>query len=64
MVELLLSFIYRMQNVLVKNGYAWHYKKYSKNKTLDQLEESEMEKNLGLWADPAPVAPWEFRHLK
>lgn len=46
---------------LVKAGFAWHYTAYSKDPELARLEaEARLEKR-GLWADPAPVAPWEFR---
>lgn len=46
---------------LVKAGLAWHYKQYSKNKTLDAIEQQAREQKLGLWADKDPVAPWEWR---
>lgn len=49
---------------LVKNGYAWHFKKYSKDKRLAELEIQARENKLGLWADPNPIPPWEFRHNK
>ena len=46
---------------LVRNGYAWHYKQYSSDKQLAKLEQEARVKKLGLWKDPSPVAPWEFR---
>jgi len=46
---------------LVKAGLAWHYKHYSKSKTLDAIEEQARNKKLGLWADKDPIAPWEWR---
>jgi len=51
-----------LNNELLKNGFAWHYKKYSQDKTLAQLENTARANKLGLWLDPNPVAPWEFRH--
>lgn len=49
---------------LVKLGCAWHYKKYSKDQSLDLLESKARESKLGLWNDPNPVAPWEYRKLE
>lgn len=46
---------------LVATGYAWWYRDYSKDKSMGQLEAVAKEKRLGLWADPNPVPPWEFR---
>ncbi|MEL1246240.1 thermonuclease family protein [Flavobacterium sp. DGU11] len=46
---------------LVKAGFAWHYKQYSKSKTLDAIEQQARDKKLGLWADKNPEAPWEWR---
>lgn len=48
---------------LVENGFAWHYKRYSKDESLDLLEANARAKKLGLWAGENPVAPWEFRKL-
>jgi micrococcal nuclease len=48
---------------LIENGFAWHYKKYSKDESLDQLEANARTKKLGLWVDENPIAPWEFRKL-
>lgn len=50
--------------LLVKNGLAWHYKAYSKDKNLAKLEENARKKRIGLWADKNPIAPWEFRKGK
>ncbi|AWX44795.1 Micrococcal nuclease [Flagellimonas maritima] len=46
---------------LLKCGYAWHYKKYSKDKSLADIEVEAKERGLGLWQDTAPVPPWEWR---
>ena len=47
--------------VLVRGGYAWVYRKYSNDAELLELEAQAMEKGLGLWADPNPIPPWEWR---
>jgi endonuclease YncB( thermonuclease family) len=47
---------------LVANGYAWWYREYSpKEAKLQQLEFQARQARRGLWADPRPVAPWQFR---
>ncbi|GAB5565174.1 MAG: thermonuclease family protein [Winogradskyella sp.] len=49
---------------LVKNGLAWHYKKYSKDSVLQALEDEARENKLGLWQDKNAIAPWDWRELK
>ena len=46
---------------LVAAGYAWWYRTYSKDRTLEELEQIARTTRRGLWADPKPVPPWEFR---
>lgn len=46
---------------MIKAGYAWHYKQYSKSKELSHLEDKARERHIGLWADENPQAPWEWR---
>jgi len=46
---------------MVQNGFAWHYKAYSKDARLTAAEEAARLAKLGLWADRAPVPPWDFR---
>jgi micrococcal nuclease len=46
---------------LVATGNAWHYAAYSKDKSLAQLQADARGKQIGLWAQPSPVAPWQFR---
>ncbi|CAG0912171.1 unnamed protein product, partial [Cyprideis torosa] len=41
--------------------YAWHYRKYSKDPNLQALEDEARKAKRGLWADPDPVAPWDWR---
>jgi micrococcal nuclease len=49
---------------MLKAGLAWHYRKYSKDKTLQTLEDAAKKAGKGLWADPKSVAPWDFRRKK
>jgi endonuclease YncB( thermonuclease family) len=53
---------------MVNAGMAWHYKKYEKEQSLsDRLlyanaEQEARTRKVGLWHDPTPVPPWEWRH--
>ena len=50
-----------VNQALVKAGLAWHYRQYSKNELLTEIEAEAREAKIGLWADNDPVAPWEWR---
>ena len=49
---------------LVEAGLAWHYTQYSTDTAYSAAEARARIMGLGLWADPAPVAPWEWRKHK
>ncbi len=49
---------------LVKNGLAWHFKKYSDSQEYAQLETEAKNNKIGLWSEPNPTAPWEWRKPK
>jgi len=49
---------------MVNEGLAWHYRKYSKSIELARTEAEAKAAKKGLWADPNPVPPWEFRKLE
>ena len=46
---------------MVATGNAWHYAAYSKDQSLAQLQSQARAQQIGLWAQPDPVAPWQFR---
>lgn len=46
---------------MINAGFAWHYKHYSKDLGLAAAENNARAAKRGLWVDPYPVAPWEFR---
>jgi micrococcal nuclease len=46
---------------LVRAGYAWWFRKYSRDGRLARLEEEARAGRRGLWADRSPEAPWDFR---
>lgn len=51
----------------VRAGMAWHYKEYELEQTPSErlayarAEQSARADRRGLWRDPEPVPPWEFR---
>lgn len=45
----------------VQLGMAWVYPKYNKDPVLPAIERAAKLTGLGLWADHAPVPPWEWR---
>jgi len=49
---------------LVANGYAWHYKRYSKDEALGKAEEKAKSAKLGLWSTAKPIPPWDYRKKK
>ena len=53
-----------LNRLLISNGYAWHYKKYSKDETLAELENQARVDKIGLWQDKKPIAPWDWRRGK
>jgi micrococcal nuclease len=50
-----------LSHELVRAGFAWWFQKYSTDATLKALESEAREAHRGLWADPSPVAPWDWR---
>lgn len=49
---------------MLEYGLAWHFKRYDNSKTYSQLEQKALEKKIGLWKDPNPTPPWEWRIRK
>lgn len=46
----------------VERGMAWVYDKYNLDASLPAVQAAARSRGAGLWADPVPVPPWEFRH--
>ena len=53
-----------VNEALLQAGLAWHYKKYDKNPDWAKMEDDARRNRVGLWAEDAPIAPWDFRHPK
>jgi micrococcal nuclease len=52
-----------LNHELVKAGYAWWYRKYAPgNAVLEKFEKEAREAKAGLWNNPHPIPPWDFRH--
>ena len=49
---------------LVKAGLAWQFTRYDKTKELAELEAAARKAKIGLWSEPAPVAPWDWRQAE
>lgn len=49
---------------MVKLGMAWHFTKYSSDKTYAKLEQDARKKKIGLWQDNNPTPPWQWRKPK
>jgi endonuclease YncB( thermonuclease family) len=49
---------------MVKQGMAWHFKKYSSDPLYAQLEITARKNKVGLWQEAGAVAPWEWRVTK
>ena len=51
-------------------GMAWHYKEYSREQSPEdrqryaKAEDRARDARQGLWADRAPMAPWDFRKAR
>lgn len=54
-----------VNQVLVKEGWCWSYRKYAAGDAeLERLEHEAKEAKKGLWQDTAPVPPWLYRKTR
>jgi len=49
---------------LISEGLAWHYTRYSSELALGRAQREARKARRGLWQDPDPVPPWEFRRRR
>ena len=64
LVALVTVFQSLVNQQLVKAGFAWVYTRYCDRPICERwkvLEQEAREARRGLWADPNPIRPWEFR---
>ena len=50
-----------LNELLVEEGWAWHYTRYSKDQRLAEREATARRSRRGLWVDSRAMPPWEFR---
>ncbi len=46
---------------LVRQGAAWQYRQYDDSEEVAQMERDARQAGRGLWAEPNPVPPWDWR---
>jgi len=46
---------------MVEQGFAWCYDQYLKDVACYQKQTDAQQSRRGLWSDPTPLAPWEYR---
>jgi endonuclease YncB( thermonuclease family) len=53
-----------VNELLIKNGFAWVYKKYYNRSRVNWmiLEDKAKRNKLGLWKQDNPLEPWKFRN--
>ena len=59
--EIILEDGTNLNKLLIENGFAWHFKKYSKDEEYSRLENEAKLGKKGLWADENPIPPWIWR---
>lgn len=51
-----------LQEFLLKSGYAWVWARYCRNcQEWEKLQAEAQENGRGLWVNPDPIPPWEWR---
>ena len=50
-----------LNDLLLANGFAWWYQRYSHDEQRHELEDNARRHKLGLWHDAQPDAPWDYR---
>lgn len=50
-----------LNGLMIRAGLAWHFTKYDNFQELADEEAQARAARRGLWADPTPVAPWDWR---
>jgi endonuclease YncB( thermonuclease family) len=49
---------------MLRRGMVWHYKEYDKTEAWAELEQKARSNKTGLWQQPSPTPPWQFRKEK
>lgn len=51
-----------VNRAMVAAGMAWAYRRYLHDPSLLAVERDAVRGRRGLWADPHPIPPWQWRH--
>jgi len=52
-----------LSHALVRAGLAWHFKRYSSDRRLADEERVARDAKVGLWSQPNPTPPWDWRRV-
>ena len=55
---------FSISRLMVASGSAWVYSEYSHDALLRSAQQRAKVQKVGLWADPNPMPPWEYRKNK
>ena len=50
-----------VNKAMVREGMAWHFKRYSSDREVARLESEARSARIGLWSLEDPIAPWIYR---
>lgn len=50
-----------LNEALLRNGLAWHYEIRASDRALAEAERYARAARVGLWSQPNPVPPWQWR---
>src|ERR1700730_8669021 len=65
LAEIILPDGRNLNQELVRAGFAWWYQQYARQELiLRDLEQEARAARRGLWGDPKPVPPWDWRKLR
>lgn len=53
-----------VNSTMLAMGMAWHYKKYDSRQSMEMKETAARESHAGLWQDPNPIPPWDWRKME
>ena len=53
-----------LSDLLLENGYAWWYRRYSTDEQRHELEDNARRLRMGLWSDSEPLPPWDYRKAR
>jgi hypothetical protein len=52
-----------LNHEIVRSGFAWWFRTYAPaDATLERLETEARQARRGLWSQPHPIPPWDWRH--